>query len=130
MMFETIDEFYKLRERLMENQKKKDKKNDTKKSVVNTYVESIKKLKNEIKENKKLISRKETERSNVGKNPKDTFFGDVMQEMHLVKWPSKLEMVKYTIATLIFVLFFSGFFFLINLLFLLISKIFNQNRKG
>ena len=48
-----------------------------------------------------------------------------MQEMHLVKWPSKLEMVKYTIATLIFVLFFSGFFFLINLLFLLISKIFN-----
>ena len=46
-----------------------------------------------------------------------------MQEMHLVKWPSKLEMVKYTIATLFFVLFFAGFFFLIDILFSFIKRL-------
>ena len=46
-----------------------------------------------------------------------------MQEMHLVRWPSKVEVAKYTIATLVFIIFFSGFFFLIDLLFLLIQKL-------
>jgi preprotein translocase SecE subunit len=41
--------------------------------------------------------------------------------MRLVRWPSAKEVTKYTIAVLVFVLFFAGFFFLINFLFSLIT---------
>ena len=38
------------------------------------------------------------------------FFKNVKQEMKKVKWPSKKDMVKYSIATLIIIAFFFAFF--------------------
>ena len=43
------------------------------------------------------------------------FFNEVKKELGNVKWPSKKDMVKYSIATIIFVIFFAVFFYLIDL---------------
>ena len=43
------------------------------------------------------------------------FLSEVKSELGKVKWPSKKDMVKYSIATICFVIFFAGFFYLIDL---------------
>lgn len=43
------------------------------------------------------------------------FFGEVKSELKKVKWPSRKDMIKYSIATICFVIFFAGFFYLIDL---------------
>ena len=73
--------------------------------------------KEEIKAAKKEISTLKKDRSNVGKKKSETFLGDVIEELKLVRWPSKNEVVKYTIATLVFVAFFALFFTLIDVIF-------------
>ena len=76
--------------------------------------------KSKVKELNKKIKEAKRERSEVGTT--DTFSGAVRAEMKLVRWPSGKEVLKYTIAVLVFVLFFAGFFFLINTLFSLFTK--------
>ena len=39
------------------------------------------------------------------------YFGEVRTEFSKVKWPSKKDMVKYSVATIIFVIFFALFFY-------------------
>ena len=39
------------------------------------------------------------------------FFSDMKSEMGKVTWPSKKNMVKYTIASLVFIIFFALFFY-------------------
>ena len=79
------------------------------------------------KEKKKEINAEIKElkykRSRIGK--KDTFFSDVAAEMRLVRWPSRQEVVKYSIAALVFVLFFALFFFGIDALFALVKDLVN-----
>ena len=41
--------------------------------------------------------------------------------MSKVKWPSKKDMVKYSIATIIFIVFFAVFFYLIDLIIALLK---------
>lgn len=43
------------------------------------------------------------------------FFNEVKKELGNVKWPNKKDMVKYSIATISFVIFFAVFFYLIDL---------------
>ena len=43
------------------------------------------------------------------------FLEEVKKELSKVKWPSRKDMVKYSIATICFVIFFAGFFYLIAL---------------
>lgn len=43
------------------------------------------------------------------------FLEEVRKELGKVKWPNRKDMVKYSIATIIFVIFFAGFFYLIDL---------------
>ncbi len=45
------------------------------------------------------------------------FFTGIKKEMEKVKWPSKKEMVKYSITTIIFIIFFALFFFSLDLIF-------------
>lgn len=73
--------------------------------------------KNEINSIKKEISALKKERSMVGKKKNDTFIGDCIEELKLVRWPSKKEVVKYTIATIVFVVFFALFFTVIDVAF-------------
>ena len=48
---------------------------------------------------------------------KKSYLKEVKSEMKKVKWPTKKEMVKYTISTLAFVILFALFFFGIESLF-------------
>lgn len=48
---------------------------------------------------------------------KKSFYKEVKSELKKVKWPSKKEMIKYTISTLCFVILFALFFFGIESLF-------------
>ena len=43
------------------------------------------------------------------------FLGEVKKELGKVKWPNRKDMVKYSIATITFVIFFALFFYLIDL---------------
>ena len=52
------------------------------------------------------------------------FCHGVKSETLKVHWPSKKDMIKYSIATIIFVVFCSLFFELINILFALVQSIF------
>ena len=53
--------------------------------------------------------------------PKTSFFKQVKAEMKKVKWPTKKDMIKYSVTTLIFILIFTGFFYLIDVLFALLK---------
>ena len=55
------------------------------------------------------------------KGVKKSFLKEVKSEMKKVKWPTKKEMVKYSITTLLFILLFAGFFYLIDVLFALLK---------
>jgi len=55
------------------------------------------------------------------KTSKKSFLKEVKAEMKKVKWPTKKEMIKYSITTLIFILLFAGFFYLIDVLFALLK---------
>ena len=55
------------------------------------------------------------------KKTKQSFLKQVKSEMKKVKWPTKKEMVKYSITTLVFILLFAGFFYLIDVLFALLK---------
>ena len=43
------------------------------------------------------------------------FLSEVKKELGKVKWPNRKDMLKYSIATICFVVFFAGFFYLIDL---------------
>ncbi len=44
------------------------------------------------------------------------FLSEVKKELSKVKWPSKKDMVKYSIATICFVIFFAAFFYVIDVM--------------
>lgn len=56
-------------------------------------------------------------KSNKKSTVKKSFYNEVKSELKKVKWPSKKEMVKYSISTLCFVILFALFFFGIESLF-------------
>ena len=53
------------------------------------------------------------------------FFAGVKKEMKRVKWPTFKELLKNFISTMIFIFFFCGFFYLVDLLFALVKGLFN-----
>lgn len=52
---------------------------------------------------------------------KKTYYQEIKSEMKKVKWPTKKEMIKYTISTLCFVILFALYFFGIESLFAFIK---------
>ena len=47
---------------------------------------------------------------------KEGFFKSLKSEFKKVRWPNKKEMVKYSIATIVFVLFFGIFFYILEII--------------
>ena len=43
------------------------------------------------------------------------FFGGIKKEAEKVRWPSKKDMVKYSITTILFIIFFALFFFSLDI---------------
>lgn len=52
-----------------------------------------------------------------------TFFIGVRKEMGKVKWPSKKELIKYSVATLSCILFFGIFFALTDVVLATLTKL-------
>lgn len=74
----------------------------------------VKKVK-EAKKEKNLSKKKETVK-------KESYFEGVKKETSKIKWPTKKEMIKYSIATVSFIIFFALFFYIIQLLLVLLKK--------
>lgn len=51
------------------------------------------------------------------------FFGGIKTEIQRIRWPKGKEMVKFTVATLVLLLFFSIFFYGIDFVIALIRTI-------
>ena len=86
----------------------------------------VKKAKAQKLDNNKKLSNKKIKKLNNKKNKKEhgkifNFFKEVKVEFLKVKWPSKKNMVKYSVATIIFILFFAIFFYLIDLVIALLK---------
>ena len=80
-------------------------------------VQELKKEKN-LKKTKKVekkITKKKEKKQNLFSKIKN-FLHDVKLEMKKVKWPTKKDMVKYTSATISFIILFGAFFVLTDLI--------------
>lgn len=91
-------------------------------------IESKKKSSSKKKqtEKKKVSSKNDSKKKKDNKKEKKRsgiigFFKEVKNEVSKVKWPSKKDMVKYSFATIIFVVFFALFFYLIDLIIALLK---------
>ncbi|MBQ7105293.1 MAG: preprotein translocase subunit SecE [Bacilli bacterium] len=79
------------------------KEKDTKKKTTGTKKEKVENNKKNVKTTKKDNKPK--------KEKKESFFKGVKSEMSKVVWPTKKNMVKYSIATLVFIIFFALYFY-------------------
>jgi len=70
--------------------------------------------------NKKL--KKETKKSKK-KEPKKSYSSEVKAELKKVNWPSKQDLTKYGVATIIFIVIFGLYFYGLDALFAWISSL-------
>ena len=79
----------------------------------------------EEKNTKKKNQKNEIKKDKKKKVKKENYFVGVKSEMSKVKWPNKQEVIKYTIATLIFIIVLIIFFVLLSLLMSFVKGAFN-----
>ncbi len=98
--------------------------------------EELKKLETTKKDSKKRQEKKEekskkkeskkTNKKNKKKEKKKSgifnYFKSIKSEISKVKWPSKKDMIKYSIATIVFIIFFAIFFYCIDLVIAIIKE--------
>ena len=77
---------------------------------------NIKKVKTTKDEKISKKDTKKTKKIKKEKVKKEMFFTGVKKELGKVRWPLKKEMIKYSIATLSFIIFFGLFFTLGDLI--------------
>ena len=51
------------------------------------------------------------------------FFKDVKKEVSKVKWPTKKNMIKYTVTTVVFIVFFALLFFALDAIIALVKSL-------
>lgn len=87
----------------------------------------------EEKKSKQKKEKKEERKQSTVKNTSEKkslwvrfriFCHGVKTEAKRVHWPTKKDMVKYSIATVLFIVFCSVFFYIIDILFALVQSIF------
>ena len=87
---------------------------------------NIEELEEKVVKKKKTKSKTKKEYNNKGVVAgTKIFINGVKDETKKVHWPSKKDMVKYSGATIAFIIFFALFFYLINVLFALVQSLFN-----
>ncbi len=82
------------------------------------------KVKDDNKKDTKKATKKPLKKDSkkeIKKAPKSNFFKEVKAEFSKIKWPTKKDMLKYSIATIVFVVFFALFFYLIDLVMALLK---------
>ncbi len=105
---------------MAKKEKETKKKNAVKENKETKKVEKTKETKKAPKNKTKKVKKNETK-----KVPKESYFEGVKSEMSKVKWPTKKEVFKYTVATITFVLILVGFFLLMSLVMSVIKGAFN-----
>ena len=94
---------------------------------VDKEIEKVTSAKNKDKRTeKKKDSKKKDGSSKLSKNRKEKggilgFFKEVRGEISKVKWSSRKDMIKYSIATISFVIFFAIFFYVIEIIMALLK---------
>ena len=78
----------------------------------------------DVKKEKKVKKTNKKEKKEK-KTPKESFAAGVKAELAKVKWPTKKDVLKYTIATLVFIVVLVLFFLLISLIMSGIKGAFN-----
>ncbi len=87
--------------------------------------EKTKEVKN-VKEKKTKIAKKTNNKKPKEKKvKKESYIKGVKKELKLVKWPDAKEIVKYTIATIVFCIILVAFFELLNVILAYIKGLFN-----
>ena len=83
--------------------------------------------KEKAKSEKKVVKKnnKETEEKKSLFTKFRIFCNGVKGEFTKVHWTSKNDMVKYSIATIVFIIFFSVFFYGIDIIFALVKSLLN-----
>lgn len=80
------------------------------------------KKKEELKEVKKVSDKVKKVKKEKKEKNKESLFKQVKKEMSKVHFPSKKDMIKYSIATITFVIFFGIYFYVIELIMALIKS--------
>ena len=89
----------------------------SKKDEKNTKKLSVSKKEEKVSKKDKISKKtKNTKKIKKEKVKKELFLTGVKKEMGKVRWPLKKEMIKYSIATLSFIIFFGLFFTLGDLI--------------
>ena len=85
----------------------------------------------EVKKEKKEVSKKKNDSKKSDKKEKKSlwvrfriFCHGVKSETLSVHWPNKKDMIRYSIATIFFIVFCAVFFYAIDVIFALIQSIF------
>ena len=90
---------------------------------IETKVVTEKKVKKNTKNVKtKTTEKKEEKKKNLWVRFR-IFCHGVASEFKKVNWPTRYDMVKYSIATIVFVVFLAVFFYLIDVIFAAILKL-------
>ena len=89
-----------------------EKSKDLLKEVEKVSKEVDKEEKKKDKKDKKDSKKKDEKKASV---KKESWWQGVKSEFKKVRWPSKKEMIKYSIATICFIIFFALFFWIIEL---------------
>ena len=77
----------------------------------------IEKVATEVdKKGKKKDKKKEAKKEEKNVVKKESWWHGVKSEFKKVRWPSRKEMVKYSIATICFIIFFAVFFWIIEVI--------------
>jgi len=96
--------------------KRIDKKSEELEKVVEKVTKEVEKK--DKKKDKKDNKKKEDKKPEV---KKESWWHGVKSEFKKVRWPSKKEMIKYSIATIAFIIFFAVFFWIIEFIAYLIK---------
>jgi len=98
-----------------------------KKTVEDVYETSKIKVKEKKRDNNKNVEvKKDSNEEKRGIFARlRIFINGVRSEFKKVHWTTKGNMLKYSVASIVFILFCSGFFYLIEVLFALVQSLFN-----
>lgn len=86
-------------------------------------------IKNKAKKSEKKVEKKVKKNSSNDKKSLwakfRIFCNGVKSEFGKVHWPSKKDMLKYSIATIVFIILLALFFYVIEVIFALVQTLFN-----
>jgi len=81
--------------------------------------------KKEEKVSKSVKETKQKKKVKTTKNKKEGFLKGIKKELKKVSWPSKKDVIKYSVATLVFCIIIMIFFQLLNLGLSVVKGVFN-----